>query len=327
MTSDAKIGLLLGLVFIFIIAFVINGLPRFRNTTNGSELTTNMVSSQNDPLGIGEKEREVQDLIDWPQPQTEDQQLETETVLPPIEDEENVRFKIKLPENISYPQITETAQESTPDKPVETVEPTPSKSTESFFAKLFEAPAPQSPAEEKIEIKKPPRPAVKPISPKIYVVSDGDNLAKIAKKLYGPEEGNKHENIMKIFELNRDVLASPDEVHIGQKLIIPPLVVSQTDQNTAKKTLTDSIFEKVKSIGRKEIQTDHQKSKPSQTVSAKGSNNNGQYVIKDGDNLWRIAAEKLGDGSRYREIAKLNTDILEDPNNLRVGTTLKLPAR
>ena len=118
MTSDAKIGLLLGLVFIFIIAFVINGLPRFRNTTNGSELTTNMVSSQNDPLGIGEKEREVQDLIDWPQPQTEDQQLETETVQPPIEDEENVRFKIKLPENISYPQITETAQESTPDKPL-----------------------------------------------------------------------------------------------------------------------------------------------------------------------------------------------------------------
>ena len=30
MTSDAKIGLLLGLVFIFVIAFVINGLPNLR---------------------------------------------------------------------------------------------------------------------------------------------------------------------------------------------------------------------------------------------------------------------------------------------------------
>ena len=34
MTSDAKIGLLLGLVFIFIIAFVINGLPRFRRAVS-----------------------------------------------------------------------------------------------------------------------------------------------------------------------------------------------------------------------------------------------------------------------------------------------------
>ena len=30
MTSDAKIGLLLGLIFIFVIAFVINGLPSLR---------------------------------------------------------------------------------------------------------------------------------------------------------------------------------------------------------------------------------------------------------------------------------------------------------
>lgn len=37
MTSDAKIGLLLGLVFIFVIAFIINGLPgsaRNKTATN-----------------------------------------------------------------------------------------------------------------------------------------------------------------------------------------------------------------------------------------------------------------------------------------------------
>ena len=53
MTSDAKVGLLLGLIFIFIIAFVLNGMPRFRKAANNSELTTNMVNSQNDKLGIG----------------------------------------------------------------------------------------------------------------------------------------------------------------------------------------------------------------------------------------------------------------------------------
>jgi len=37
MTSDAKIGLLLGLVFIFIIAFIIKGLPQFRNGSDSRE--------------------------------------------------------------------------------------------------------------------------------------------------------------------------------------------------------------------------------------------------------------------------------------------------
>ncbi|MHC4666559.1 MAG: hypothetical protein ACYS9T_11500 [Planctomycetota bacterium] len=34
MTSDAKIGLLLGLVFIFTVAFIINGLPRFSSNVD-----------------------------------------------------------------------------------------------------------------------------------------------------------------------------------------------------------------------------------------------------------------------------------------------------
>nr|MBC8217755.1 hypothetical protein [Planctomycetota bacterium] len=61
MTSDAKIGLLLGLIFIFVIAFIINGLPSFRNATNNSELTTNMFSSQHENWVIGTNERKVQD--------------------------------------------------------------------------------------------------------------------------------------------------------------------------------------------------------------------------------------------------------------------------
>ena len=46
MTSDAKIGLLLGLVFIFIIAFVINGLPRFKSVLAENELTLNANPSE-----------------------------------------------------------------------------------------------------------------------------------------------------------------------------------------------------------------------------------------------------------------------------------------
>lgn len=40
MASEAKIGLLLGLVIIFIVAFVINGLPRFGRASQSDDLTT-----------------------------------------------------------------------------------------------------------------------------------------------------------------------------------------------------------------------------------------------------------------------------------------------
>ncbi len=51
------------------------------------------------------------------------------------------------------------------------------------------------------------------------------------------------------------------------------------------------------------------------------------YVVQEGDTLWRIAAENLGSGTRYGEIAKLNAGILEDEEILAVGMRLKIPAR
>ena len=59
MTSDAKIGLLLGLVFIFVIAFIINGLPGLHHKDDGNKLTTNMVGLQSNQSGLGANERKI----------------------------------------------------------------------------------------------------------------------------------------------------------------------------------------------------------------------------------------------------------------------------
>ena len=50
------------------------------------------------------------------------------------------------------------------------------------------------------------------------------------------------------------------------------------------------------------------------------------YVVRDGDSLWEIASKYLGNGSRYCEITRLNTNILSDEDDLVVGMRLKLPA-
>jgi len=52
MTSDAKIGLLLGLVFIIIIAFVINGLPDFLQPDEEKVLVTG-INTESDLGDIG----------------------------------------------------------------------------------------------------------------------------------------------------------------------------------------------------------------------------------------------------------------------------------
>ena len=89
MTSDAKVGLLLGLFFIFVIAFIINGLPRFRSDTNNNELTT-MANSPNDSY-IGSNERRARESFRRENPV----QTTTENIAGTQEttrDEGNVRY-------------------------------------------------------------------------------------------------------------------------------------------------------------------------------------------------------------------------------------------
>ncbi|HCO96699.1 MAG TPA: hypothetical protein DIU00_22635 [Phycisphaerales bacterium] len=310
MTSDAKIGLLLGLVFIFIIAFAINGLPRFRSNSN--ELTTNMVSSP-DTLGIGGNERKAQEVFNWTEQVNQEAPEEIQT---PIEEKENVRFKMQLPEDISVAKDTSVMEITDEAEPIVTEPAGPifTESVQPILTEPVEPPAPEPITEEIIVVRKPE--PVKPASPKIYTVSEGDTLADIAKKFYGPEEGNKRANVAKIFETNRQLLKAIDEIYVGQKLLIPPLGSSGPEKNTTESSFSSLIFEKVKSIGRKNPSTDTRQTKPSR-----------EYIVREGDNLWRIAAKQLGDGSRYTEISKVNTDILEDQNTLIVGMRLRMPAR
>ena len=228
MTSDAKIGLLLGLLFIFIIAFVINGLPRFRNITNGSEMTTNMVSSQNDTQPIGSRERQAPGVFNWTEQSAEQAYQESQLVL---EQKEDVRFKIQLPNEIPVAKDT-SIMEITEE--IEPIAPEPAE------------PAPPTHApEEKVEkiVAREPKPA-KSVWPRFYVVSEDDSLGlvSVARKFYGPEQGNKKINIDRIFEANKNLLKSPDEIFVGQKLKIPPLVNLEAETKETGSTFADSIF-------------------------------------------------------------------------------------
>ncbi|KAE8765367.1 LysM peptidoglycan-binding domain-containing protein [Georgenia thermotolerans] len=50
------------------------------------------------------------------------------------------------------------------------------------------------------------------------------------------------------------------------------------------------------------------------------------YTVRQGDSLWKIAKNLLGDGRRYHELVALNTELLErDPGFILPGTVLQVP--
>ncbi len=314
MTSDAKIGLLLGLVFIFIIAFAINGLPRFRNTTNGSELTTNMVSSQNNTHPIGSMERNAPGVFNWTERPIEQTFEATE---PPVEQKEDVRFKMQLPDDISVAKetsIMEVAEQTEPTAAQEVKPALPAQITreeEKIEKTVASEPEPTKPVDKQAE-------PAKSAWPKFYVISEDDSLGlvSVAKKLYGPDQGNRKINIDRIFVANRKLLKSPDEIYVGQKLTIPPPVTSESETKEKDSSLAETILEKVKSIGIRHLSSKPDKEK--QTVP---------YIVRQDDNLWRIATEQLSNGSRYKEIRELNAGVLKDENDLTVGMLLRMPVR
>ena len=48
----------------------------------------------------------------------------------------------------------------------------------------------------------------------------------------------------------------------------------------------------------------------------------GTYVVKAGDNLWKIAKEQLGDGKLWSSIYELNKDQIADPGIITIGQEL-----
>jgi nucleoid-associated protein YgaU len=51
------------------------------------------------------------------------------------------------------------------------------------------------------------------------------------------------------------------------------------------------------------------------------------YTVKAGDTLSKIAKEHLGNANDYMRIFEANRDQLSDPDKIKVGQVLKIPAR
>jgi len=82
----------------------------------------------------------------------------------------------------------------------------------------------------------------------------------------------------------------------------------------------DQLWDKIKSYAgwENEIAAD---------IKVEKTDIHGIYTVKAGDTLSQIAKGHFGDAKRYMEIFNLNKDILTNPDLIKVGQKLKIPAK
>lgn len=113
-------------------------------------------------------------------------------------------------------------------------------------------------------------------------------------------------------------------LNYGEKLGITDMTVSEEGdklnvKGTAPYQLDKDLFwDKIKTYGdwEAEIAAD---------IVVANEDIYGIYTIQTGDSLSKIAKWHLGSPGKYMEIFNLNTDILSDPNMVKVGQKVKLP--
>ncbi len=130
-----------------------------------------------------------------------------------------------------------------------------------------------------------------------HTVVENDSLYRLAARYLG--DGNKWPQLQK---LNADQLGDSEDIRVGMVLRIAP-----ADPAPARTAAPAS------------------KPPASNTAAKPEPARTREYVVLKGDNLGKISVKLLGTSRRMDEIVKLNN--LKDPDDIRVGQSLKIPAK
>jgi len=136
----------------------------------------------------------------------------------------------------------------------------------------------------------------------VHTVRTRDNYWSISQEYYGT---HRYYKALALFNLDR--IGSQEYLRSGMKVLIP-------DAAELEKHFPQLFPPKKQHAGRK--------------PNGFFINKYGEpmYRIGSRDNLTGIARKHLGRASRWRQIYAMNQNRLHNPNNLQIGTVLRLPA-
>jgi nucleoid-associated protein YgaU len=89
----------------------------------------------------------------------------------------------------------------------------------------------------------------------------------------------------------------------------------------------NKIWDAIKTVSdwRQDIVADIQATGPAETAAPAAENRT--YTVKPGDTLSKIAKEQMGDAAQYPAIFDANRDQLANPDQIKPGQVLKIPAK
>jgi nucleoid-associated protein YgaU len=135
--------------------------------------------------------------------------------------------------------------------------------------------------------------------PRSYRAQSGDSVSRMAARLMG---SNTRANRQAIIDANPSLQQDPDRVIVGQTYTIPGRAVSSASAPPAGTAA------------------------PAPAPALAAGN---VYTVQEGDSLWRIANDQLGDPSAIDTIKQLNMDVLkgDDHDVITPGMKLRLPGK
>jgi len=95
--------------------------------------------------------------------------------------------------------------------------------------------------------------------------------------------------------------------------------------STDKKADFSSVTSRVDSTAQKVEEADF--SGVTASVDSTAEKVGGTYTVQKGDSLSKIAKQHLGDANAWKKILEANRDVLDDPDKIFPGQTLKLPPK
>jgi len=137
---------------------------------------------------------------------------------------------------------------------------------------------------------------------RFHHVQKGESLITICREYYG--DGSLAAELAKFNEID-----NPDRINVGRTLRIPKAEVLIRGHGPVREQNNES----------SESRADERESSSQQNQKYR------TYTVKKGDMLSELARRFLGSGKRWGELYELNKDVIDDPDNVVVGTVIKVP--
>lgn len=118
-----------------------------------------------------------------------------------------------------------------------------------------------------------------------------------------------------------DILKKQNEEVEGLELDIVDDMIKLRGKCKNSETLEKAILIAGNITGISKVSADGLKLIGKELKASKGK----YYTIKSGDNLSKLAKKFLGDGNKYMDIVKANKGIIDDPDKIYPGQTIRIP--